>query len=324
MFEHEYFDVYEYDDIPLDRDCYLMDKKYMREFEEALLASFRGGDSDPVGYVSPVAVRKIHPHSLEMSWYPNVMDRFHEVSITLPRKNLIMVVGSWRYDEKPVLFVDWEWLEELHLRHYSIFGLVDAIGVKAKIRGGELHRSSLTALRSKIDELGDGYEDISFVSFADSLLIKTNWTVGHFQSSVSYTYKPERVLDVIGSLRSIYQETLGLEVYAVLTQGSNEYYDDPLLHTSRSGNHICLNSLGIPFADLMAIDQAVNEAIHNQIHTPADLYLDSKVLNSLQFRFPFDKKGFPSNPYQSRMTGAGIYYCADYRSVSENLDRART
>jgi hypothetical protein len=87
MFEHEYFDVYEYDDIPLDRDCYLMDKKYIQEFEEALLASFRGEHADPVGYVSPVAIRKIHPNSLEMSWYANVMDRFHEVSITLPRKH---------------------------------------------------------------------------------------------------------------------------------------------------------------------------------------------------------------------------------------------
>ena len=44
MFEHPYFDVYRFDTIPLDRDCFLMDEAYIEEYEKSLLSVFSGGD----------------------------------------------------------------------------------------------------------------------------------------------------------------------------------------------------------------------------------------------------------------------------------------
>lgn len=85
MFEHLYFDVYPFDDIPLDRDCFLMDETYIEEYEKSLLSVFSGGDCEPIGYISYASVRRIRDTSLELSWYP-VLDRFHEVVITLPQK----------------------------------------------------------------------------------------------------------------------------------------------------------------------------------------------------------------------------------------------
>jgi len=102
---------------------------------------------------------------------------------------------------------------------------------------------------------------VSFISFADSLLLKSNWTVGHYESTVKYTYSPEVFFGLFDELRVLYREELGLEIYAVLTQGSNEYYDDDVTHISASGNHISLNSLGLPFAQLLAIDDAARTAI---------------------------------------------------------------
>ena len=45
MFEHEYFDVYPFEDVPLNRDCYLMDECYLQEYEASILEVFadKGG-----------------------------------------------------------------------------------------------------------------------------------------------------------------------------------------------------------------------------------------------------------------------------------------
>ena len=84
-----------------------------------------------------------------------------------------------------------DWLNHLHLRSYTIFaGLIDAVGVKAAIRSNVLTRNRLVRLRDRIDDMARRYSDVWFISFADSLLLKSNWTVGHFESSVKYTYRP--------------------------------------------------------------------------------------------------------------------------------------
>ncbi len=130
MFDHKYFDVYKYNEIPLDRDCYIMDQKYIEEYEESLLKSFNGENSEPVGYIGYVAVNKIHLNSVELSWFPNIYDRYHKVSVALPKSEFILCVGSWQYDEKPHIFVKEEWLENIYIRLYSVFGLIDAIRSK--------------------------------------------------------------------------------------------------------------------------------------------------------------------------------------------------
>jgi hypothetical protein len=83
MFEHEYFDKYSFEEIPLNRDIYLMDEKWIPEYEASLLNVFQGNgaDSKPVGYISYACARRILAGGVELSWYPNVFDRFHEVDL---------------------------------------------------------------------------------------------------------------------------------------------------------------------------------------------------------------------------------------------------
>ena len=320
MFEHENFDVLEFDKIPLNRDCLLMDEIYIKPYEESLLKLFEGGEYKTVGYVSYIACRKVYENSIELSWYPNIHDRFHEVSISLPKDQLVVCVECWKWDEDPHLFIKSEWLEKLYLRTYSVFCMADAIGVKKALENGELYREKLIELRNKIDDLGKEYPEISFISFADSILIKSNWTVGTYKSEISYTYKPEIFIEIIVKLRGIYKNTLNLDMYAILTQGSNEYYDDALLHISDTSNHISLNSLGVPFADLMSIEEAVRYAIKDNIHKPAQLYMDNNLYNSLRFKYEFEKNEKPKYKYRSKMTAGDSYYFPnDIEVVKSNL-----
>lgn len=321
MFEHEYFDHYAFEEIPLGRDLYLMDAASMAEYEQYMLAVFEGRSQEPPGAVGFAAARGGDQHAIQLSWYPNIFTRFHEVAITLPRGKFVRCVGSWRYDEKPHIFVDGDWLNNLYARSYCAFALVDAIGVKNALATGALTREKLLALRGRIDELAARHPSVAFISFADSLLLKSNWTPDGDMAS----YAPESFIALFCELQAIYREVLGLEAYAVLAQGGNEYYADDLLHTSPSGNHVCLNSLGIPFAQLIEIDRAVRQAIKSGVHGKHELYIDQLFYHSLKFGIGFDKHAEPHGSYTLPLTGTeGSYYCGSAAYLQARLEPQRS
>lgn len=321
MFDRTQFQTCSFTEVPVNGEIFLMDEKWMAAYEKANLDYFDGEEYEHVGYISYVVVRSVTNDTIELSWYPNGHARYHEVRVRLPRSGFVNYVDQPGYDEKPHLFVTSEWMESLSYRNYCLFAVVDAIGVKDSLTKGALTQSKLTELRRRVDEIAELYPRTSFVSFADGLLLKTNWTVGTFDSSVNYTYKPEDFLEPIAEVRRAFKEVLGLESYAVLSQGSNEYYSDPELHISSSKNHISLNSLGLPFAQLRSIEDSARRAIKDKIHGPADLYMDEEFFHSLRFKHEFDKNALPKHEYPSSMsTGSRSYVMCDFDLVTKNLE----
>jgi hypothetical protein len=228
LFDHKGFKKYSFEKLPLGRDVFLMDEKWSAGYEKSWLNVFDGGKYENVGYIGYAAARSVNPSAVELSWYPNIYDRFHEVRIILPREQVVACVDCYDYDEKPHIFVKGAWLENLYLRSYSIFALIDAVGVKGALKNGLLTREKLIELRNRIDAIAERHQDISFLSFADSLLLKSNWRVGQYDSKIKYSYEPEIFIRLIPEIQAAYREVLGLSIYAVLTQGSNEFYEDPL------------------------------------------------------------------------------------------------
>ena len=133
-FSHTDFEHFDFEQVPLDRDVFLMDESWMAEWEAAYLDLFEGKPFRNIGYISYAAVRKASADALEVSWYPNIMDRFHEVSVLLPRAAFVACIDLCDYDEKPHIFVKSHWLTGLHLRPYSAFALIDAISVTNALR----------------------------------------------------------------------------------------------------------------------------------------------------------------------------------------------
>ncbi|MCE9592490.1 MAG: hypothetical protein K8S99_18440 [Planctomycetes bacterium] len=242
-----------------------MDDRWLSAYEAALVDMFEGRDYRDVGYITHAAVRRIDSSSLEISWYPNCHDRFHEVLVLLPREAFVTCVNCRTSSEKTRIFVKSPWLSRLHLRPYSAFALVDAIEVKAALANGLLRSNSLMQLRSRIDAIAATSPGIAFVSFADTLLLKSNWFVGQYDSNIAYSYEPESLVQLIPKIADAFQSELNLKVYAVVTQGVNEYHDKSLLHISDTRNHVSLNSLGLPFAQLQAIERAAREAIRTRL-----------------------------------------------------------
>jgi len=97
LFDNNKFDHYSFDEIPLDRDLYIMDVKYIHEYE-SMMSNFLSDpslhDYYPVGYVSHVTGRKVLDNSIELSWCANVLDRIHEVLVILPKEQFLGLRGS--------------------------------------------------------------------------------------------------------------------------------------------------------------------------------------------------------------------------------------
>jgi hypothetical protein len=323
MFDHPNIQIYAFENVPLDCDLHLMDEKWMVEFEAAFVKSIdgSGGTAYSIGYYAGAAARAVGTDSIELSWYPNTYDRFHQVRITLPRSEFVTCVGSWQYDYDPLIFVRGEWLTNLYLRSHSVFALIDAINVKNALASGGLTRPKLIDLRERIDDIAASNPAVAFMSFADSLILKSNYTVGQYDSDVRYTYDPENILRLLPDIRAAYQSVLGLEIYAVLTQGSNEYYDDGLLHISNSRNHISFNSLGLPFAQIQAIERCARSAIKFGSHPAADVYLDESFYHSLRFKAGFAKNEEPRFFYATPMgTGPSYYFPVSFQLLADNLE----
>jgi hypothetical protein len=320
-FSHPEFRTYSFENLPLNRDVFLMDEQWLREYEAARIEMFNRRSDRVVGLVSYAAVRAVERDSAELSWYPNVFDRFHEVAVRLPRSAFVDCVDTPGWDEKPRIFVKGIWLSGLHLRPYSAFALVDAIGVKDALSRGQLAGPKLVRLRDRLDAIADANPGLAFVSFADSLLIKMNWFVGQYDSDISYSYEPESLIRIMPLVAESYRAELGMEVYAAIAQGVNEYEDTTLLHRSAAGSHVSLNSLGLPFAQLRAIDDAVRKAIREKAHPPAELYLDQHFYHSLRFVYGFEKDELPRADYWAPLASTAMSYIYTTReTVLKNLD----
>ncbi|MDB5761828.1 MAG: hypothetical protein JWQ21_823 [Herminiimonas sp.] len=325
MFDHDGFRKIQFEAIPLNQDLIMMDAKWIAEFEREWIKTFNESEADPylVGYVSHISARSVGNDWIELSWYPNTHDRFHEVPVFLPKSAFVNCVDVWQYDGRPTVFVYSEWLTDLHERPLAAFAIVDAIGVKELLRTGRLRPELLHTLRDRIDMIADRYPDFAFISFADSLLVKQAWSVGHVHSSIGYTYTPELLLPVVSELFQAFEETLNVPAYGILTQGLNAYSDDVNLHCSGKGNHVSLNTLGLPFAQLMAIEDAARHSIRVKAHAPAELYLDSTFFRSLKMKFEFDKNRLPTHAYQSPLTKSpkATYVATSVREIMDNLKK---
>lgn len=308
------FQQFTLDELPLGQDTWIMDEAYIGEWEAEWLMTFRGDkEASPyeIGYITPVSIEEVTPAGAYIRWYPNTHDRFHVVKTFLPREAFVSAALAYEYEKRVSVFVKSEWLRKLHLRSNSIFAMIDAVDMTTAIRSGAITHDKVIALRDALDTFAAQNTFMSFISFADSLLLKTNWTAGMIDTDVRYNYVPETLLILFQQLQTLYRSILGLEIYAVLAQGANEYYDDPLLHISKAQNHISLNSLGLPFAQIALIEGAVRKAIRNGEHPPMEIYMDSDLFHSLMFADYERKNHWPSAPYKPKMTSEpGKYYYA--------------
>lgn len=315
--------LHSFEALPIEEACLIIDEIYLDEFETELSTMAKGGNPHTVGYSSWARVKKLHGETAEIFYILDNLRRFHAVNVWLPKTEFIKCIECYNRGVKPRIFVSSRWLRGILKQHFSVYALIDAIGVKKAIQENRLSNEVLLSLRDRVDEIAEKYPHMCFISFADSLLIKRNWQTSFFVEKQKSTYEPETIFAIIQEVQSAYRDTLGLSVYAIVTQGSNGYDQEAPLHISNSQNHVCLNSLGVPFSELMNIENSVRRSIKSQDgHSKSELYLDRKFFSSLNFtvngRENANKGAYP---YDEKLTSAeSEYYLSSCEVILENLE----
>jgi len=88
----------------------------------------------------------------------------------------------------------------------------------------------------------------------------------------------------------------------------------------RIGNHISLNSMGLPFAQIMLIENAARAAIRRGEHGCYDIYMDEDYFYSLQFTDYEARETVKSAPYKQKMSSElGRYFYSNRADLSHIL-----
>ena len=322
-FEHPNYEVFTPDTLQPNTEILLQDEIYIEDYRQLIDDLDNGKPWKSVGYVSFVTVERKTAHVIELSFCSDRADRVHDFLVSLPHDQFVACVRAWKWDERPTLFVRSQWLEKMLMRSNCIFGLIDAIRFGEKLATGIALDEHLLKLRSGLDEIASRYSQIFFVSFSDSVLLKSHWSLGFFKTGVRYSYDPESFIHVFKEIKTLFKDSLGLEVYGVFTQGSNEYPNESLRHISKSENHVCLNSIGAPFADLFTIDESARQ-VHKEMEKTCDLYLDESYFKSLRLNAKFRQSVLDWHSYTSRLRKAEAWYaCVTCDEILQNLKPVR-
>lgn len=138
------------------------------------------------------------------------------------------------------------------------------------------------------DDFAKRHQNIVIWSFADSLIIKSNWC---YYKKIKYC--PESFLKTILELRTILSKKIGIKSYIILTQGQNYIGSDKTVHINSTCNHFGMLSYGPPFTSLFEIDNAVKKL---ELKQKRSLYIEKKFYDSLNNKSFFDastKNEFP-------------------------------
>src|SRR4051794_40148318 len=96
IFSDPVFEIYAFEDVPLERDLFMVDSRLMEKWARSVVKS-TGEESEIL--VGGVSAEKVHADSLELRLFVNTYTRYHAVSVHLPRDKFVGCVGAIMADE---------------------------------------------------------------------------------------------------------------------------------------------------------------------------------------------------------------------------------
>jgi len=275
---------------------WIISEKWQKEIELEWLKVFNGEDGDPyrIGSISKAEVISEDSDSYSFRIYFNTHTRFHSTLVTIPKHTILNRVGIyWDYDHKnDYLFVKDEWIEMFYTGNISSYVLIDAIGMKQKMKSenNEILLKQLNNLSVLIDKIAKENPDMHFVSAADNIIVKYSVPVRYNDEE----FLPENLLNVCLETQSAIKLSLGCDSYGIFTQGFNIYNDNINYYTNE--NHTNMRSLGWPYRDLFIIENRVREDKSNRYNSyfSLDYFLTLNVDREL---LGYDNKKHSSQEY---------------------------
>ncbi len=318
-------EYYSYNNIPLNRDMFIIsDNEYA-----TLIKHWRFflDDEDPytmhpnwIVKNARAAVAKITNDFIVIEVFLNTTYRFHSAVLTLPKEDFCYCLENYNYQKQPIIIVSDKWMKKALSSFYSVFCMVDAIGIKKVIlEKGGIPSDLLRKFSCEINSLARKYPSYTFLSFGDSVVIK-----GSFRPDKKYyvTYRPEQLLEIAEKVKDCFKEVIGYDSYAIFSQGLLYDYENKGITKSWFGKHYSLGSLGTPFSEIFEIDSVARSNSKKGTHPPSEIYMTDFFFHTLNTDNN-KRSSFQKYPYKSKMSflGKGEYCATCLKDLKEGLNK---
>lgn len=325
-------EFFEFEDIPTGEDVCVIGDSHLaaihREWSRYLAEPDGTAPDHPNMFLDyrVCAVESVKESCCEINICINQNSRYHPAVRTLPRSQFVTGIRFRQYGKRDYLVVAQEWFDDIEAGRLSLYALVDAVDMRMLLeRQGRITKEQLGTFRAGIDTLATAHPDHAFLAFADSVILKTNWSASY--DDYDKSYRPEHFLAIANSVAHVFKTAFGLNAYVIATQGFNHLVEDPLMQVSENQNHVFFGSLATPFAELFDIDAAVRRAIRHQSHEPADLYVSHALFLTLNFKDSArrDQRMHGGEPFDSKTTAKdfSMYHVFNYADFVIELDNPR-
>ncbi|MTI89263.1 MAG: hypothetical protein FH748_15010 [Balneolaceae bacterium] len=283
----EQFEFYAPEEIPKERDCFLLSANGEKLIERQWIEWLNNYDYDTwkhpnelVDY-TPCWIYSTNDLFINLSFMINYKNRFHSVNTLLPRQMLKIAFLPFTAEKRPYLLVDDSWYNKLFTYTYSMYCIIDFIGIRELIaKYGEVPADTINNIQSICSEVGNSHKDLQIIMLADNILVKSKW-----KPEESDKYNPEILVRLIIDLMNGIEKRSGIKSYAIFTQGTNYVNEDKILDIPKNENTISIPSISSPFIESFEIDNNVRKLIRKKEIKPKTLYIENSLYLSMDRKF---------------------------------------
>ena len=276
--QKEHIEFYGTSDIPLNKDSFLLSDQWVDKIEQQW-TEFLSPKYDHQKWIHPNGLMDYvpcHISSVSESHFNITLlldrsSRFHTISKTLPARFFRTAFKVFTSEKRPYIIVDQNWFNNLKNSVYSAYVLIDFIGIRNLLNEyGEFPYDTLNSIKTIIDKYSNQHKDLTFLTCADNIIIKSGWEFGSENSK----YQPEKLIITVNQLmKEIKKETL-INSYAIMTQGANYVDEKNLIHSATPKNHFFMSSISVPFIEAFEIDFDIRKRIKNKEIDKMPFYIE--------------------------------------------------
>ena len=286
---NQYFTFYDLPQLQLKKDYFLNSDLKSKEIEIEWLKYINHEDYKHPNSISeyfPFDILRISNDELFIRILMQRNDRWHTIKISLPISIFRVAYLAHTSETRAQIVVKEEWFKKLKEYSYSVYCIIDFIDMKKILsKLGSISAEQLNRIKYIVDVFATANPDYIFMSFADNILIKTNWKMDYKGNTT--IYNPEKLLRLIQKLRREIKLELGIDSYSIVSQGAN-YVDENFVNLEPIvKNHFFLPSLSTSFIEIFEIDNDIRNKIKSQELKRSEVYLENSFYQSTNRKFDF-------------------------------------
>jgi len=317
--QKEHIEFYGTANIPLNKDCFLLSDEFLEKIEQQW-TEFLSQECDykkwvhPNGLMDyiPCHISSINDSHLNITILLDRSSRFHTISKTLPNQFFKTAFKVFYSEKRPYIIVDQSWFNNLRNSIYSAYVLIDFVGIRNLLNQyGEFPSDKLNSIKAIIDKFCNQNKDLTFLTCADNIVIKSGW---EFDSKNS-KYQPEKLVMTVHQLMLEIKKETNINSYAIMTQGANYVDEKNLTNSATPKNHFFISSISVPFIEAFEIDSDVRKRIKNKEIEKMPFYIEQSFYISTKRKHYsseeptwFKKFEFESEKLKTTLTYSALTY----------------